>query len=228
MELQSQAQAPGPALIRLLAHLGGVAPPAPPDALSARLGHWVDWPQAVALAGALDARPAAGPDDGSEARDGAGDECDRLRAALVGIIEADRAFAAVDASGARDAAFYRQRYAALQQVMEAEIELLRRRLRQRLARRGGADGRLAGVDAVMERALAARERALLASLPSVLATHFERLQSPATHTATPAAPHAIDLFRQDMKRLLSAELDVRLHPTRGLLSALRTPDPHAH
>lgn len=226
MELQSQAQAPGPALIRLLARLADVSPPAPPDALSARLGHWVDWPQAVALAGALEARPTAGPDDAGDA--GAGDECDHVRAALVAIFEADRAFAAVDASVARDAAFYRQRYGALQQVMEAETELLRRRLRQRLARRGGGDGRLAGVDAVMERALAARERALLASLPSLLAAHFERLQSQAAHSAPAAAPQAIELFRQDMKRLLSAELDVRLQPARGLLSALRMPDSHAH
>ena len=82
---------------------------------------------------------------------------------------------------------------------------------------------LAAVDQVMERALARRERALLGSAPALLGEHFERLRLAAQDEAA-AAPRAqawLDTFRRDMRSLLLAELDVRLQPAEGLLSALR-------
>jgi hypothetical protein len=98
----------------------------------------------------------------------------------------------------------------------------------------GAPGttRLAMVDAVMEQALGARERSLLASVPAILAGHFERLRraehialadaeaSGDTATMTPGA--WLVTFRKDMQSVLLAELDLRFQPVEGLLAALRT------
>ncbi len=80
---------------------------------------------------------------------------------------------ALDASA--DFAIYRQRYLTLQQRMETAIGDLRGRLRAALARRSG-QGRLAMLDAVMERVMGAREQALLANLPAVLEAHYQRLR----------------------------------------------------
>ena len=94
-------------------------------------------------------------------------------------------------------------------------------------------GRLAVLDAVMERALGERERSLLANLPVLLAGHFERLRDGAEPLpddgdgegaqAVPGAPGPwLDVFRKDMQSVLLAELDIRLQPVEGLLAALRT------
>lgn len=225
----AHAQAPGPALVRLVARLAGAQAPPPPDALAARLGGWIGWPQAVALASALDVpRGRASPD--VAATDDGTDDCLALRSSLLRIIERDRAFAA-DPAGDPGAAFYRQRYTALQQVMGADVDLLRRRLRHQLGQHGAALARLAAVDAALEQAVGERERSLLSMLPACVAAHFERLRADDATTAhaPSTAPRAwLALFQRDMKQLLVAELDVRLQPARGLLGALRTrPDPHA-
>jgi hypothetical protein len=102
----------------------------------------------------------------------------------------------------------------------------------------------------MERALDARERSVLGALPALLEAHFKRLRDAAraeaeTEATTPAevtapaptdaqtrpeaaqavaAPRAnawLDLFREDMRAVLLAELDVRFQPVEGLLAALR-------
>lgn len=227
MESPRRAQAHGPALIRLLARISGADTPPPSQSLSARLGQWIDWRQAVALSATLDARHATPPrDDRSHARGDAG-ECARVRAALVTAIEGDRAFTAEDASaeGALpDYAFFRQRYIAMQQAMEAEIGHLRGRLRGMLARQAPHMDRLAAMDAVMEQTLSRHERALLSALPDLLGKHFERLRRAAPDAST-AWP---DVFRQDMQSLLLAELDIRLQPTEGLLAALRPTPPGSH
>lgn len=229
MHPSSRAQAHGPALIGLLARIGGAGAPAPSSSLSDRLGQWIDWRHAVALAAALDARPAAA---GADAASGDGGECGQVRAMLVGAIEGDRAFVAVGGAGADtpvpDAAFFRQRCLALQQKMEAEVGHLRGRLRGRLMRRGGDAARVAAIDAVMERAVGPRERALLAPIPALLEQHFERLRlaaadSPAASAAA-TAPAWLGAFRHDMRELLLAELDLRLQPAEGLLAALRSTD----
>lgn len=239
MEVTSRAPAHGHALIRLIARISGADAPAPSQSLSDRLGQWIDWRHAVALSAALDARPAA-PADAAIGDDG---ECERVRMALVAAIEGDRAFssagvapgAADDAEAAlAEAAFYRQRYLTLQQVMEGEIGRLRGRLRHRLARQGGAPGRLAGIDAVMEQAVGVHERSLLAPLPEQVAGHFARsrqaagVDAAAEDSRIDARATWLDRFRDDMKRLLLAELDIRLQPCLGLLAALRTPPAEAH
>jgi hypothetical protein len=78
-----------------------------------------------------------------------------------------------------DYALFRQRYQAMQQSMETGVGNLRGRLRALLAAKTPAMSRLALLDAVMERALGERERNLLASVPVLLAGHFERLREAA-------------------------------------------------
>jgi len=236
VESSVRAQAHGPALIGLLARIGGAGVPPPSHSLATRLAQWIDWPQAVALSSALDARPAV-------ATAGAGDDGEyaQVHAALVRAIEGDRAFAPDEAApdtvaastpaaatAAVDAAFYRQRYLALQQVMEAESGHRRGRLRGRRAKRGGAPGRIAALDAVMERSLGRHERALLAPIPDLLARHLERVRTEAEATgacgeARPvrnASTAWLDRFRRDMRQLLLAELDFRMRPAQGLHEAL--------
>jgi hypothetical protein len=77
--------------------------------------------------------------------------------------------------------------------------------------------KLAMVDTVMERVVGVREQSLLASVPALLETHFERLRQ-----APEQAPGAwLAQFRKDMQAVLLAELDIRFEPVEGLLAALR-------
>lgn len=223
MEHSFRAQDGGPALIRLLAYLGGAAASPPSQALAPQLAQWIEWRQAVALSSALEAQPSACETDVPTGTDG-DEDCAQVRASLVRSIDGDRAFTTASA----DAAFFRQRCQLLQQVMGAEVGLLRKRLRERLARRSTAFARLAAADAAMEQALAPRERASLAAVPEMLGRHFERLRDAQPASGDTAAPW-LDAFRRDMRALLVAELDLRLQPTRGLSAALRTDTagPHA-
>lgn len=236
MEAPERTTVRGPTFIHLLARLSDTDVPPPRQALSDRLSQWIDWTHAVALSTALDAR-SAGTD--SEAHDSAdADECARVRAALTQVIVGDPALRALarapaddDADEAPvDQAFFRQRCLALQQAMEAGAGRLRERLRDRLAQGPVDMARLATVDAVMERALGRRERALFSIVPVLLGQHFERLREAArepTDADTPDGRRAtandawLDVFRRDMRNVLLAELDVRLQPAEGLLAALR-------
>lgn len=235
MEATERTTVRGPTFIRLLARLSDSDVPPPKQALSDRLSQWIDWAHAVALSTALDARPA---ETGSEAQDSAdADECARARAAFTQAIVGDQALRAparttADVGGDEMPVerFFRQRYLVLQQAMEAGTGRLRERLRDRLAQ-GPADmARLAAVDAVMERALGRRERALFSTVPALLGQHFERLREAAQEPTDADAPDGrratandawLDVFRRDMRNVLLAELDVRLQPAEGLLAALR-------
>jgi hypothetical protein len=121
-----------------------------------------------------------------------------------------------------DYADFRQRYVSLQQAMESDIGALRTRLRSTLATKSPDMARLAVVDAVMEQALSARERSLLANVPALLGKHFERLKRAQAAVETSAPNAWLDVFRKDLQSVLLAELDVRFQPIEGLLAALRT------
>lgn len=177
----------GQTLIRLLAHLTEAQAPESAPSLSGQLSQWLGWTDAIALSSALNGNPPAVPTAGARAAvsDEAADSA-RVRSMLVDAIRDDRASArgrrspvrplpaeALDASA--DFAIYRQRYQTLQQRMETAIGDLRGRLRAALARRPG-QGRLAMLDAVMERVMGAREQALLANVPAVLEAHYQRLR----------------------------------------------------
>ncbi|CAB3686252.1 DUF3348 domain-containing protein [Paraburkholderia rhynchosiae] len=188
----------GPALVRLLARLADVDVPEFRQSLSDRLSDWLGWTDAIALSSALTGAPLAVP-AGARAFGSAEEaECARVRASLVKTIAGDSMFAAdkrrrfVHVAQQRasaemqaapavpvDYAQFRQRYVALQQSMETGVGNLRGRLRALLAAKSPAMGRLAVLDAVMERALSERERNLLATVPVLLAGHFERLRDAA-------------------------------------------------
>ena len=232
MEASRRATVRGPTFIRLLARLTHADIPQPSQPLSDRLSQWVDWTHSLTLSTALDAAPLAAAPGERVCADSEAAECAKLRNALGQAIAGDRAFVAAEAGvpaaaraeEAADYPFFRQRYLALQQTMEAGAGRLRERLRDRLSLGTPRMAQLAAVDLVMERALARRERALLGAAPTLLGEHFERLRLAAQDeaAAAPRAPAWLETFRRDMRSLLLAELDVRLQPAEGLLAALRT------
>ncbi len=220
MEASQRATIHGPTFIRLLARLGDADVAPPRHGLSDRLSQWVDWKHAVALATALDATPAAPEPDETASPDSAVAECARVRAALAGAIAADPAFRTDNGADAPDYAFFRQRYTTLQQIMDADAAHLRARLRATLGATSAELGRLAAIDAVMERTLARHERLLMATAPNVLGQRYERLRQAAAESDE-ASTDWLTTFRNDMLGALLAELDVRLHPAEALLAALR-------
>lgn len=206
----------GPDFLRLLARLNDGAMPASSPALTDRLGQWVDWSRAVALSGALDG-PLSGPDEADEALDDLLADCDQAHASLLASIsedaEAERLLSLAEAAATANFASLRQRYLVLQRAIQSTTGRLRGRLRDQLALASPELARLAAVDAVMEQTLSPREHALLATAPAVLGTRFERVHGQPGWRAS---------FRNDMRTLLLAELELRLHPIQGLLAALRS------
>lgn len=231
----------GATLVRWLARLTDA--PSPGAALTepgSPLSQWLGWTDAIALSTALNGAPpsvpaAARTDVDIEAR-----ECERVHAALAKTIQDDRPRAAprgqtpswvaraqaLSAPDETDYATHRQRYLQLQQSMENELALLRARLRNQLAARSPEQARLAVVDAVLEKVLGARERNLLATLPTLFEKHFRQCKAAAGEAG--GEPGAwLDGFRRDMRQLLLAELEVRFQPMDGLLAALRADAPAA-
>ncbi len=224
----------GSAFIRALASLNDHSVPAAPDAFAQRLAHWFDWTHAFSLSAALgdSCAPPHVPGFGGQGALNADErECARVRAALAKVIaEAPAggatprrvnrplavAVAAVEAPV--DFATHRQRYTACQLAMETQIVPLRRRLRSSLADRSPALAKLAELDIVMEQVVGAQERALLATVGARLEPRYDQLRGPQADG--PPGPW-LERFRQEMRGLLLAELDLRLQPVEGLLEACR-------
>ncbi|SAK44896.1 hypothetical protein AWB79_00897 [Caballeronia hypogeia] len=222
----------GPALVRLLAQFADLDVFEPAPSLADRLSQWLGWTDAIALSTALASDPPAvsGARSAGRSMEHMEKECARVRASLGGAFAREEAAARrrhrapaqplADEAPA-DYADFRQRYLSLQQAMDADIGALRGRLRATLAATSPDMARLAVVDAVMEQALSARERSLLANVPVLLGKHFERLRSAHATSETPAPNAWLDVFRRDQQSVLLAELDVRFQPIEGLLAALR-------
>ncbi|MGE8685607.1 MAG: DUF3348 domain-containing protein [Achromobacter sp.] len=247
----------GPTLIRLLTRLTDVDVPESRQSLSDHLSQWLGWTDAIALSAALNTKPpviAPGARMFSSAEER---ECERVRTTLADAIASDTAATAARrpvpgqappakklaalAEAEADYANFRQRYLSLQHTMETSVGNLRSRLRGMVAARNGEWTRLAVVDAIMDRALLPKERALLGAIPKLLQGHFERLRQAEAAVLAEAGEHAaadeaegaaapppiasgawLDTFRKDMRSVLLAELDVRLQPVEGLLAALRS------
>jgi hypothetical protein len=223
----------GPSLIRLLARLAEINAPQPRQSPAEQLSQWIDWTRAVSLASALDARSPH--KEASPPSEPATTETQRVRNALLEAIANDRAISSTAHAASDcvlDYGFFRQRYLALQQTMEISIAQLRAALRQMLEHGSSDMQRLAAVDLVMEQALTRRERTFLASIPNLLEHHYQRLRQSAQPAQQPEqdADEAMsssaqlwpERFRNDMRNVLLAELDVRLQPVEGLLAAIRT------
>ncbi|MPW20198.1 DUF3348 family protein [Paraburkholderia sp. CNPSo 3157] len=247
VQAPQRAAVSGPSLVRLLARLTAVDVPASSQSLSDQLSQWLGWTDAIALSTALNGNPPAVA-GGSRLHGSADSECAQVRASLARAIAGDNASASARRRGSvplsaqseptepvPDYADFRQRYLAMQQSMETAIGNLRGRLRSMLAAKTPEMTRLAVVDAIMERALGAREHNVLAAVPGMLGTHFERLrqaEQDALHkladTHAPEGAKAavkpgawLDVFRKDMQGVLLAELEIRFQPVEGLLAALR-------
>ena len=125
--------------------------------------------------------------------------------------------------------------------MTERIATLRADVRLALTNQSAALGQLAAVDAVMDDALAAREKHVLSLVPALLERRFDKLRDahPAAPADTPAAaapedppavppaaptPPAPPAWRiacgREMQEVLLAELDLRLQPVHGMIEAL--------
>lgn len=224
-------------LLNVLAELALTDGPEPRQSFAERLGQWLDLKDALALFSALNAgatQARGGGTAASAAGATAREACARVRAGLSAAIAADPLLAAAAPAAANTPAIepgfapYQRCHLAHQRAMIAAIAPLRASVRATVAKRSPALARLAALDAVLEQALAARERSLLATLPTLLAARFEQLDSAAS-AAEPTAPDgaasapAADWlagFRADMRAVLLAELDLRLQPVAGLIEAL--------
>jgi len=226
---------PVPGLVAVLGQLG-LTPPrhaaaAPPSFVQGLAG-WLGWKDAIALAAALQAPSAAPgatavrPGKPAALRAAAEQAFERAAAPLRQAIDDDRDTAGLDGS---DFLPFRSRCFALQQAMSRAVGPLRVQLRGAVARGSPALAQLAALDAVMADALAAREQAQLVQLPTLLDQHFHQLRAQHLRQASPSDSPGlaawIDTFRHDMRRLLHAELALRLQPCQGLLDTLRSAPP---
>ena len=197
----------GPTLIRLLTRLTDAEVQQSRQSLSDHLSQWLGWTDAIALSAALNTAPpviAPGARMFSSAEER---ECVRVRTTLADAIASDTAATAAKrvaparapakklaAVLAEDAFYYssfRQRYLSLQHTMETSIGNLRSRLRGMVAARNGEWTRLAVVDAIMDRALLPKERALLGAIPKLLQAHFDRLRKAEEAALAQAAEQAL-------------------------------------
>ena len=251
-DTQVLAPAPGAALARLLARMAGREAVHGGPAPAERLGGWLEWQRAVALARALDGPPADDTGDAADARvpaaQGAANAdadasdvaagCVRVRASLEAAITRDahdwtlpqRPSAGSDGRDvAAGAVAVRRHCLALQRDMQAATGRLRGELREHLLAHGGDMARLGGVDAVMEGLLAPREHALLAPIVPALVARFEALHALHAGDGLPAAGDTgtgeetwRSRFRNEARQVLLAELDLRFQPLEALLAALRS------
>lgn len=231
-------------LIRVLADLGVAEVGEARQSLGERLSQWLDLGDAMAVYSALhgpSTAVATAPAAGDEA--GLRGELARVRTWLEEGITVDGVFhpgkariklpapAPRDsAASAADFAPYHRYYLAQQREMQSRIGPLRSRARAALASRSPAGRRLAALDAVMEEALAPRERPLLATIPLLLAKRFEQLQG--SHRQELGQAAAADdparwlepggwlaAFCRALRAVLLAEMDFRLEPVAGLVEA---------
>ena len=119
-------------------------------------------------------------------------------------------------------------FLALQREMDAAVGSLRAKVRQTLATASPALGQLVALDAALAQILADRERRLLATVPALLEKRFAQLfkahqqaLADAGQVDDPAAwmrPGAwLANFRDELRAVLLAELDLRLQPVMGLI-----------
>lgn len=201
------------------------------------LNQWTGWTESIALSKALDrpltvgaAAPGPAAADVRHAEEQA--ELERVRAQQAQAIAREVAAAGRGPleSGMGFAPF-RHCHQARQQAMESAVGPLRERVRLVVAKCPGEAARLAAIDAVMAEVLALQERRLLATVPAMLGRHFARLceagQAPDAEGAPDDADAEArrDFFRHDLQAVLLAELELRLQPVQGLLSALRPHQP---
>ena len=209
--------------------------------LAERLGQWLDFTDAIDLFSALNAaagEPAAPATPAVVLRG----EFARIRNFLAESITVDGVLnpgkariklptpaPQATAESAADFSPYHRYYLAHQRDMSANIGPLRVNARAALASHSPALGRLAALDAVLDQALAVRERNLLGTVPLLLAKRFTHLYGAHRQALGEGADDPaqwlqpggwLAIFCCDMQAVLLAELDLRLQPAAGLIEAL--------
>lgn len=239
-ELPRRTSFSGPTLVRLLSRMTQVEVAEPAQSPAARLDQWLGWTESILLSKVLSApAPAvsaklgvpgsAADTDVVDVVELARAEYAQLRDTLEQAIftaaappqplpaaQRRQLRAGVAAEQELDIQSYRRRYTMLQHKMEGNIATLRGRLRGLLAATSPDMARLAAVDAAMEQALGERETTVLAGLPGLLEEHFERLPQDGRNNT----------FLRDLSLVMKEELDLRLQPVQGLLSAITTSQHH--
>lgn len=204
-----------------------------------RLGQWLGFNEALSLYSVLNPGGAELARSGSKTVEPGAirEEFRRVRDNLVDALSGASPApgkADADADPTPDFAPYHRHYLARQRQMNTDISLLRANVRTVMASRSPALKRLAALDAVMDQALAARERNLLATVPAFLKKRFEHLY--AAHQSAMAATDNnaeadtpahwmqpggwLATYCGEMQAVLLAELELRLQPLAGLIAAL--------
>lgn len=199
--------------------LAGGDPWADREPAATRLANWLDWTDSIALAGALGRQAAASAACAAPSESTGAGIVDagrqRLLAVLRATVKGGVSEWAVGGPQGRDPADLRRMVTRAQRQMDDGVARLRAAVRDRVAAMGEAGHELAALDAVLEQALAERQRHLLAGAAGRLA----RLgHNAAGHGALMAA----------LMAPLAAELELRLQPVQGLAQALHpTQDPNS-
>ena len=238
-------------LVRQLASLDIVPAGEPTQTFAERLSHWVAWTDAIALSQVLAdepgaARPCSAAVEAMTSRTVAAPpqllaQCARVRKDLADAIAGDVllrenadqpplpvAGAASTAGGKIDYSAYRRQFRAHQHAMEDRIGSLRAGVRKAVAGLSPALGRLAALDAVLDRALCAQQRRQLDQVPSMLEKTFQARHKAAAATLSaqeadlnpPAPQPPLPAVGPTLQRVLLAELELRLQPVQGLIDAL--------
>jgi len=231
------------ALVRFLSEQHPLLPEPKYD-FGERLGRWLDLSDAMTLFSVL-GNEAGERAPLPRAESDLPEQLQRVRTTLSDAIENDGVFgtapngsapripfplpqARASADGLPDFTPYHRYYLAHQREMTNAITALRTQARKALGALSPAGRQLAGLDATFEKSLAARESSLLANIPILFSKCFEQryaenmaaLVAP-DDPATWAQPGSwLEAFCNDAKRLLLAELDLRLKLVSGLIAAL--------
>ncbi len=185
-----------------------------------RLGLWLNAFDAIGLQAAhqsIRAIRTAAPGPAADTRPAWTQTLDedvrQVRTALAQAIAQDVLPPAGDSAAEPAYAPYHQRHLELQRQMDQAIGPLRDRVRQALGRASPTLRQLAALDAVLEQMLAPREQQLLPTAAALLERRFGQLRLAATEDWP-------EVFGQDWRQALLAELELRLEPVAGLLEAL--------
>lgn len=212
-----------------------------------RLGQWLDVTDGLALFSALSGGSGAAsavPTSANPAGKALHDQLSRVRLSLSKAILNDGVFSSSEtvrvrfpvplpqatAESASGFTPYHRYYLAHQRDMSTAIATLRANARKALAAASPSRRQLAELDAIFEKALAVRERNLLATIPMLVAKRFaQRYQDHRDTLADPdnddpagwVKPGSwLEAFCRDMQAVLLAELELRLKPVAGLIAAL--------
>jgi hypothetical protein len=212
-------------LVRLLSQWTPAREPASPPELAEGLARWVSAFDAIGLQAAhrgiraMDPGAAGTPVDAAAlARDIA-----QVRAALAQAIEQDAAL-----PNETSYTPYKRRHLELQRQMDQAIGALRERARRALSRGAPRLRQLAALDAALETVLSRREQAILPTAVALLERRFqehrkaqpkEREDAPDDFMAWRRPGGWLHAFEAEWRRVLMAELALRLEPVAGLVEA---------